>query len=82
MGDVGFSKDFNNITSGIEHPAIQQIHKHMSIFGVFQTLPWLMNILGSIPGAASSFYEFFAFCAEQMREKEIVSEPQGFKFRL
>jgi cytochrome P450 len=70
MGDVGFGKDFSNLTTGIEHPAIAQIHKHMSILGVFQTLPWLMNILGSIPGAASSFAEFFEFCAKQMQEKK------------
>jgi cytochrome P450 len=76
MGDIGFGKDFSNLTSGVEHPAIAQIHKHMSILGVFQTLPWLMNILGSIPGAASSFAEFFEFCAKQMQEKKDEYSPE------
>jgi cytochrome P450 len=48
----------------------------MSILGVFQTLPWLMNILGSIPGAASSFAGFFDFCAEQMQEKKDEYSPE------
>ncbi|KAL5398048.1 hypothetical protein PMIN06_005494 [Paraphaeosphaeria minitans] len=69
MGDVGFGKDFNNLNSGIEHPAIQGVHSHMTMLGIMSTVPWLLNALGSIPGAAAGYSEFFSFCAGQIREK-------------
>ncbi|KAF1962854.1 cytochrome P450 67 [Byssothecium circinans] len=70
MGEVGFGKDFGSLTSGQEHPAIKAIHEHIAVLGVFQTVPWLMNLLGSIPGAAASFAEFFGMCEKEMVEKE------------
>ena len=72
MGDVGFGKDFNNLGSGVEHPAIKAVHSHMTMLGILSTVPWLLNILGSIPGAAAGYSEFFSFCADQIREKRQV----------
>lgn len=73
MGDVGFGKDFNNLVSGVEHPAIKGVHSHMTMLGIMSTVPWLLNILGSIPGAAAGYSDFFSFCAGQIREKHKVS---------
>ncbi|KAF2470653.1 cytochrome P450 [Lindgomyces ingoldianus] len=69
MGEVGFGKDFNNLVSGVEHPAIQGVHAHMTMLGIMSTVPWLLNLLSSIPGAAAGYSEFFSFCAGQIREK-------------
>ncbi|KAF2112705.1 cytochrome P450 67 [Lophiotrema nucula] len=69
MGEVGFSKDFNNLASGTEHPGIEAVHAHMTMLGILSTVPWLLNVLGSIPGAAAGYSEFFGFCANQIREK-------------
>lgn len=69
MGEVGFGKDFNNLTSGVEHPAIKGVHAHMTMLGIMSTVPWLLNVLGSIPGAAAGYTDFFSFCASQIREK-------------
>jgi len=69
MGEVGFGKDFNNLTSGVEHPAIKGVHAHMTMLGIMSTVPWLLNVLGSIPGAAAGYSDFFSFCAGQIREK-------------
>lgn len=73
MGDVGFSKDFGNLTSGVEHSAIKPIHEHIKIIGVLSPIPWLMNILGSIPGSANTYLEIFNFCADEIRAKQKVS---------
>jgi hypothetical protein len=73
MGEVGFGKDFNNLTSGVEHSAIKGVHSHMTMLGIMSTVPWLLNVLGSIPGAAAGYSEFFSFCAGQIREKHKVS---------
>ncbi|KAH7076045.1 cytochrome P450 67 [Paraphoma chrysanthemicola] len=69
MGEVGFGKDFNNLGTGVEHQAIQGIHSHMSMLGTMGQIPWLLNVLSCIPGAASGYTEFFSFCAGQIREK-------------
>jgi hypothetical protein len=41
------------------------------------TVPWLLNVLGSIPGAAAGYSEFFSFCAGQIREKHKVSHHRS-----
>jgi hypothetical protein len=77
MGEVGFGKDFNNLVSGVEHPAIKGVHSHMTMLGIMSTVPWLLNILGSIPGAAAGYSDFFSFCAGQIREKHKVCTPSS-----
>ncbi|KAG9191253.1 hypothetical protein G6011_09341 [Alternaria panax] len=69
MGEVGFGKDFNNLKSGVEHVAIKGVHAHMTMLGIMSTVPWLLNVLSSIPGAAAGYSDFFSFCASQIREK-------------
>ena len=72
MGEIGFGKDFETITSGQEHLAIKGLHEHVSLLGLLQTVPWLLNLLGAIPGAAAGFQEFFSTCQKEMDEKERV----------
>lgn len=72
MGEIGFSKDFHSIRSGQEHPASKAVHDHLAILGVMQTVPWLLNLLSIIPGAAAGFSEFFSVCEQEMAEKERV----------
>ncbi|OAK99635.1 cytochrome P450 [Phaeosphaeriaceae sp. SRC1lsM3a] len=78
MGDVGFGKDFNNLVSGVEHPAIKGVHSHMTMLGIMSTVPWLLNILGSIPGAAAGYSDFFSFCAGQIREKHKMWDREQY----
>ena len=72
MGEVGFGKDFNNLQSGVEHVAIKGVHSHMTMLGIMSTVPWLLNVLSSIPGAAAGYSDFFSFCSSQIREKHKV----------
>jgi len=69
MGEVGLGKDFSNLLSGQEHPAIKGVHDHMKILGILSTVPWLLNILSSIPGAAAGYQSFFAFCSNEIQVK-------------
>jgi len=73
MGDVGFGKDFNCLASGVEHSAITGAHAHMALLSIMSTVPWFLNLLGSIPGVAGGYTEFCAVCADQIREKYQVS---------
>lgn len=73
MGEVGFSKDFDNLATGKEHPAIKGIHDHMLILGILSNVPWLLNIIGSIPGAAAGYTGFFNWCSSEIKEKAKAS---------
>ncbi|KAF7596101.1 hypothetical protein BBP40_003363 [Aspergillus hancockii] len=65
MGEVGFGKDVNNLTTGVEHPAIKGIHDHMHVLGVLSHVPWLLNMMGRIPGATAGYSGFFKWFLEQ-----------------
>lgn len=69
MGEVGLGKDFNNLSSGQEHPAIKGVHDHMTMLGILSTVPWLLNVLSSIPGAAAGYSSFFSFCSDEIQAK-------------
>ncbi|ROW01204.1 hypothetical protein VSDG_02711 [Cytospora chrysosperma] len=78
VGEVGFSKDFGNLTTGVEHSAIKPIHEHIKVFGVLSPIPWLMNVLGSIPGAANIYTEIFDICANEIRAKQKVWDSEKY----
>ena len=72
MGEIGFGKDFSNLVTGVEHSAIKDVHAHMTMLGILSMVPWLLNVLSSIPGAAAGYSEFFTFCANEIRAKQKV----------
>ncbi|EOA83112.1 uncharacterized protein SETTUDRAFT_21815 [Exserohilum turcica Et28A] len=78
MGEVGFGKDFNNLQSGVEHVAIKGVHSHMTMLGIMSTVPWLLNVLSSIPGAAAGYSDFFSFCSSQIREKHKTWDSEKY----
>ncbi|KAF7596508.1 hypothetical protein BBP40_001380 [Aspergillus hancockii] len=76
MGDIAFSKDFQMLHTGIEHPAVDGLHWAMATAGVVTTLPWLMNMLRVIPGATGRFERFAGWCYEQLdlKRQTLASE--------
>ncbi|OOF92465.1 hypothetical protein ASPCADRAFT_153077 [Aspergillus carbonarius ITEM 5010] len=70
MGDVGFGKEFKNLTTGIEHPAIKGVHDHMEILGVATHVPWFLYLLSRVPGAVSGYSSFFKWCADEIERKQ------------
>lgn len=75
MGAVGFGKEFNNLGTGIEHPAIKGVHDHMGILGVLGHVPWFLNLASRIPGAASGYSSFFKWCGDEIERKQKVRKP-------
>ncbi|RDW90562.1 cytochrome P450 [Aspergillus mulundensis] len=69
MGNVGFGKEFNNLSTGVEHPGIKAVHGHMAILGVMGHIPWLLNIISHLPGATSAMAEFFRWCEDEIVQK-------------
>ncbi|RFU30754.1 hypothetical protein B7463_g5576, partial [Scytalidium lignicola] len=70
MGEVGFGKDFGCLESGTEHAAIKGVHDHMEVLGILSHVPWLLNILGCIPGATAGYTGFFSWCAAEIKSKQ------------
>ncbi|KAJ5154854.1 Cytochrome P450 [Penicillium coprophilum] len=70
MGNVGFGKEFNNLATGIEHPAIKGIHDHMAVLGTMGHVPWLLNLANRIPGAVSGYSSFFQWCTNEIERKQ------------
>lgn len=73
MGEVSFGRDFDNLASGTEHPCIRVMHGLILLLGVFSVVPWLMNVLGAMPGAARAMKEYEGICLGVLRKKEEVS---------
>ncbi|KAF2645995.1 putative benzoate 4-monooxygenase cytochrome P450 [Massarina eburnea CBS 473.64] len=78
MGEIGFSKDFNNLTTGVEHIAIKGVHDHMNMLGIMSMIPWLLNMLSCIPGAASGYTDFFNFCSQEIHAKTKSWDPETY----
>lgn len=72
MGEVGFGKDFNNLSTGKENPAIKAIHDHMAILGVLSHVPWMLYLMSGIPGATAAYAGFFGWCGNQVDLKQKV----------
>jgi hypothetical protein len=72
MGEVGFGKDFKNLKTGKENPAIQAIHEHMTILGVLSHVPWMLYLMSGIPGATAAYAAFFRWCGSEIDSKQKV----------
>lgn len=69
---AGLSKNFHMLEQEEEHPAIRGVHSSMMVVGVLGTVPWLLSMMGKIPGAASEYVRFTTWCHDQLREKRKV----------
>ncbi|KAF7588967.1 hypothetical protein BBP40_004969 [Aspergillus hancockii] len=78
MGDIGFGKDFCNLSTGRGHPAIKAVHDHMGLIGIVSHVPWLLNMLGRIPGAAAGYHSFFKWCADQIEAKRKTWDTEKY----
>ena len=73
MGKIGFGKDYRQLEEGRELSAIKGLHDQMGALGLLSPVPWLLSLLGSIPGLSGSYGLFMDYCAEQVREKKMVT---------
>ncbi|KAI0883093.1 putative benzoate 4-monooxygenase cytochrome P450 [Annulohypoxylon maeteangense] len=59
IGELGFGKSFGCVETGQDHPAITAIHDHMEFLGVFEHVPWLLNMLSRLPSTGfAPFYQY------------------------
>ncbi|OJJ67356.1 hypothetical protein ASPBRDRAFT_200075 [Aspergillus brasiliensis CBS 101740] len=78
MGDIGFGKDFHNLDTGVEHPAIKSVHDHMAVGAVLLQVPWFLYLLCRTPGAVSSYSSFFKWCADEIERKRKTWDANAY----
>ncbi|KAI0126269.1 cytochrome P450 [Xylariales sp. AK1849] len=76
MGVVGFGRAFGAVEGykegeGEEHPALKALRSAHAVLGSLRFVPWLMNLLGSLPaGGGGSFAPFLKLCEGVMKESQ------------
>ncbi|KAI5857444.1 putative benzoate 4-monooxygenase cytochrome P450 [Durotheca rogersii] len=75
-GEAGFGQSFECVSRGIEHPAIQALHSHMSMLSILSHVPWLLNLIGAIPILASGYKSFFDWCNSQLDSSQSKFDPE------
>lgn len=73
MGLIAFSKDYKQLDNSAEHHAIAAMHAQMDMTALVTPIPWIMYVLGCIPGMKTPLDLFTDYCASQMNERRAVS---------
>ncbi|KAK8860003.1 cytochrome P450 [Apiospora arundinis] len=77
MSEVGFSKDFNMLKSGDEHPAIVALHDSLAVLSIVgSSMPWLLGMLTRIPGASGSYQKFVTWCGVELQARRTVYKQE------
>lgn len=50
IGEIGFGRDFDNLSTGQDHSGIRAMHSVVGFLGVLAPVLWLLNAIGGIPG--------------------------------
>jgi hypothetical protein len=75
----GFSKDFNMLESGEEHPAIGALHGSMLAIAIIgQPMPWLLALMSSVPALAGGYAKFSNWCTTELEDKkQVIAEEKA-----
>jgi hypothetical protein len=73
MGELGFGQSYGQLESGRLHDALDQITKFLRIGVCAIQVPWLVNLVQSIPGLEDPQTLLRKFSARCMDEREKVS---------
>ena len=72
MGDLTLAKSFNMLVDKKSHHAIQLMADFMWLLGPFSPVPWLARLGFGLPGMASGWKNFVAWCSERMSDRILV----------
>jgi len=77
MGDLGFGKSFEMLTTGVKHFFLSSMHANMRLFTVFGHLVWLLPFFKKIPGLN---FEFLRFQRWVIKQVHLRMEVRKHKF--
>ena len=81
MGELGFGQSYGQLESGRLHTALDKIVQYLRIGVYAMQVPWLVNIVRSIPGQEDQQTLLREFSARCLDEREKVSAPDATSFR-
>ncbi|KAL1617437.1 hypothetical protein SLS56_010980 [Neofusicoccum ribis] len=70
MGVIGYSRDFGNLKSSQEHAAVQNLRQAQVMLGYLKPVPWLINIMMSLPGASGAIAPFNEYCSQLVLDRQ------------
>ena len=77
MGDLGFGKSFEMLTTGVKHFFLSSMHANMRLFTVFGHLVWLLPFFKKIPVLNFEFLRFQRWVIKQVHLRMEVRERQS-----
>ncbi|KAJ5656571.1 hypothetical protein N7507_008521 [Penicillium longicatenatum] len=69
MGLIALSKDYKQLDDSVEHTAIAAMHSQLDMAALITPIPWIMNLLGCIPGLKTPIDLFADYSASQINER-------------
>jgi hypothetical protein len=85
MGELGFGQSYGQLESGRLHDAIDQITKFLRIGVCAAQVPWLVNIIQSIPGLGDPqrlLRNFSTRCLDEREKVSAIDEQLHFPHSL
>lgn len=76
MGKVAFGRDFGSLERARENPTVTRVRGAMKYLGILFPVPWLINVLGHIPGASGEMAPFFEYCKQLVKDKQKAGHSQ------
>ena len=77
MGNVGFGKDFGQVSSGgSEHWAVKALKDQAMFVAYVKPVPWVMNAASNIPYADRAVRPFRDYCSSLVDEKMSVEREE------
>jgi len=75
MGEIAFGRSFDMLKNGQSHFALDLLAEGMKPLGLFGPVPWMFNILSSIPGLGAGLAVFVSWCGDQVEQRKKVGFP-------
>ena len=76
VGRLAFGSDYKQLETGREHKAIAAIRKLLRVTVISSNLPWLANLMMSVPGMSNPSSDLRGIAAKEFEKREKVEKTQ------
>ena len=77
MTDIHYGQSLGMLKNGKDHYAIELSHAGVAVMGPLTPVPWLCQLLMSIPGAQKEWQAYQVWAHEELQSRIKVCDPAG-----
>lgn len=77
MTDIHYGQSLDMLKNGKDHYAIELSHAGVAVMGPLTPVPWLCQLLMSIPGAQKEWQAYQVWAHEELQSRIKVCDPAG-----